>query len=144
MSATIATPPSPGRLVPNNDARGRPSASPTGEDEPPPGVARLPTLRADDGRSIVIGQMPIQRSDNIAEFWLSGFNAVASASGEVLTFASDTPVPFDSIEIEALRQPGGGAIDISLDGAVKSSADLGGTAVEPVVLRLRPDRKSVV
>src|ERR1700722_9715394 len=81
----------------------------------------------------------IQRSDNIGEFWLSGFNAVASASGEALTFTSDTPVPFDSIEIEALRQPGGGAIDISLDGAVKSSADLGGTAVEPVVLRLRPD-----
>jgi lysophospholipase L1-like esterase len=81
----------------------------------------------------------IQRSDNIAEFWLSGFNAVATASGEALTFASDTPVPFDSIEIEALRQPGGGSIDISLDGAVKSSADLGGTAVEPVVLRLRPD-----
>jgi lysophospholipase L1-like esterase len=81
----------------------------------------------------------IQRSDNIAEFWLSGFNAVATASGEVLTFASDTPVPFDSIEIEALRQPGGGSIDISLDGVVKSSADLNGTAVEPVVLRLRPD-----
>jgi lysophospholipase L1-like esterase len=81
----------------------------------------------------------IQRSDNIAEFWLSGFNAVATTSGEALTFASDTPVPFDSIEIEALRQPGGGAIDISLDGAVKSSADLNGTAVEPVVLRLRPD-----
>ena len=81
----------------------------------------------------------IQRSDNIAEFWLSGFNAVASASGEVLTFASDTPVPFDSIEIEALRQPGGGSVDISLDGAVKSSADLNGASVEPVVLRLRPD-----
>jgi lysophospholipase L1-like esterase len=59
----------------------------------------------------------IQRSDNIAEFWLSGFNAVATASGEALTFASDTPVPFDSIEIEALRQPGGGTIDISPDGA---------------------------
>jgi lysophospholipase L1-like esterase len=81
----------------------------------------------------------IQRSDNIAEFWLSGFNAVATASGEALTFASDTPVPFDSIEIEALRQPGGGAIDISLDGVVKSSAELSGTSVEPVVLRLRPD-----
>ena len=81
----------------------------------------------------------IQRSDNIAEFWLSGFNAVATASGEVLTFASDSPGPFNSIKIEALRQPGGGSIDISLDGAVKSSADLNGTSVEPVVLRLRPD-----
>jgi lysophospholipase L1-like esterase len=81
----------------------------------------------------------IQRSDNVAEFWLSGFNAVASASGETLTFSSDTPVPFDEIEIEALRQPGGGSIDISIDGTVKSSADLGGQAVEPVVLRLKPD-----
>jgi lysophospholipase L1-like esterase len=81
----------------------------------------------------------IQRSDNVGEFWLSGFNAVTSAAGEVLTFASETPVPFDEIEIEALRQPGGGSIDISLDGAVKSSADLNGQAVEPVVLRLRPD-----
>jgi lysophospholipase L1-like esterase len=81
----------------------------------------------------------IQRSDNVAEFWLSGFNAVASTSGETLSFTSDNPVPFDSIEIEALRQPGGGAIDISLDGEVKSSADLKGDAAEPVVLRLRPD-----
>ncbi len=84
----------------------------------------------------------IQRSDDVAQFWLGGFNAVASVSGEVLTFASDSPVPFDSIEIEALRQPGGGSIDISLDGAVKSSADLGGRSVEPVVLRLRPDGAS--
>lgn len=81
----------------------------------------------------------IQRSDNVGEFWMSGFNAVASAAGEVLTFTSDTPVPFDQIEIEALRQPGGGAIDISLDGTVKNSTDLNGQAVEPVVLRLRPD-----
>jgi lysophospholipase L1-like esterase len=81
----------------------------------------------------------IQHSDNVPEFWLSGFNAVASAAGESLTFTSDTLVPFDSIEIEALRQPGGGAIDISLDGAVKSSADLSGNSTEPVVLRLRPD-----
>jgi lysophospholipase L1-like esterase len=81
----------------------------------------------------------IQHSDNVPEFWLSGFNAVASAAGETLTFTSDTPVPFDSIEIEALRQPGGGTIDISLDGAVKSSADLRGNSAEPVVLRLRPD-----
>ena len=81
----------------------------------------------------------IQRSDNVAEFWMSGFNAVASASGEVLSFTSETPVPFDEIEIEALRQPGGGSIDISIDGTVKSSADLNGQAVEPVVLRLKPD-----
>jgi lysophospholipase L1-like esterase len=81
----------------------------------------------------------IQHSDNVAEFWLSGFNAVATASGEVLSFASEAPVPFDEIEIEALRQPGGGSVDISIDGTVKSSADLSGKSVEPVVLRLKPD-----
>jgi lysophospholipase L1-like esterase len=81
----------------------------------------------------------IQRSDNIAEFWLSGFNAVATAANETLTFSADNPVPFDEIEIEALRQPGGGAIDIALDGTVKSSAELNAKSVEPVVLRLRPD-----
>jgi hypothetical protein len=84
----------------------------------------------------------IQHSDNVAEFWMSGFNAVASASGEVLSFTSETPVPFDEIEIEALRQPGGGSIDISVDGTVKSSADLNGQSVEPVVLRLKPDGAS--
>lgn len=80
----------------------------------------------------------IQHSDNISEFWLSGFNAIASAPGETLTFTSDNPVPFDSIEIEAMRQPGGGAVDISLDGIVKNSVDLDGKA-EPLVVRLRPD-----
>jgi len=81
----------------------------------------------------------IQRSESVGEFWLSGFNAVATKAGEVLTFASDNPVPFDEIEIEALRQPNGGGIDISLDGMVKSSADLNGKSTQPVVLRLKPD-----
>lgn len=81
----------------------------------------------------------IQRSEAVGEFWLSGFNAVTSKAGEVLTFASDNAVPFDEIEIEALRQPNGGEIDISLDGTVKSSADLNGKSTQPVVLRLKPD-----
>jgi len=81
----------------------------------------------------------IQRSESVGEFWLSGFNAVTGKAGEVLTFASDNPVPFDEIEIEALRQPNGGEIEISLDGTVKSSADLNGSSTQPVVLRLKPD-----
>jgi lysophospholipase L1-like esterase len=81
----------------------------------------------------------IQKSDNIAEFWLSGFNAVTSAAGETLTFASETPVSFDSIEIETLRQPGGGSIDIIIDGSVKTTYDLDAKKAEPVVLRFKPD-----
>ena len=81
----------------------------------------------------------IQHSDNPAEFWLSGFNAVATARGEVLTFTSESALVFDSVEIEALRQPDGGAIDIVMDGAVKGSYDLNGKTAEPLVLRLSPD-----
>jgi lysophospholipase L1-like esterase len=84
----------------------------------------------------------IQKSDNIAEFWLSGFNAVTSAAGEALTFTSDAPVSFDSIEIETLRQPGGGSIDISIDGSVKSTFDLDAKKAEPIVLRFKPDGTS--
>jgi lysophospholipase L1-like esterase len=80
----------------------------------------------------------IQKSENVGEFWLSGFNAVATAPGEALAFAADVPMTFDSIEIEAVRRPGGGSIDISLDGAVKSSYDLDAEKVQPVVLRLLP------
>src|SRR5262249_4345061 len=80
----------------------------------------------------------IQKSDQIGEFWLSGFNAVAAAAGEVLTFAANSPMTFDSIEIEAVRRPGAGTIDISLDGVVKSSYDLNADRVQPVVLRLLP------
>jgi lysophospholipase L1-like esterase len=80
----------------------------------------------------------IQKSDDVGVFWLSGFNAVASLPGEALTFAANAPMTFDSIEIEAVRQPGGGAIDIITDGAVKSSYDLNAEKVEPVVLRLSP------
>jgi lysophospholipase L1-like esterase len=81
----------------------------------------------------------LQKSDNVSQFWLSGFNAITSAAGETLTFTSDNASVFDSIEIEALRQPGGGTIEISLDGNVKSSFDLDAPTVAPLVLRLTPE-----
>jgi lysophospholipase L1-like esterase len=81
----------------------------------------------------------LQRSEDVGEFWMSGFNTVASAAGETLSFASEQPVTFDIIEIEAIRRPGGGAFDIKLDGATEGSFDLAGDKVEPVVIRLVPD-----
>lgn len=82
----------------------------------------------------------LQRSEDIGEFWMSGFNAVATAASETLTFSAERPETFDVIEIEAIRRPGGGGIDIRLDGALEGSFDLAGTKVEPVVIRLVPDR----
>jgi lysophospholipase L1-like esterase len=75
-----------------------------------------------------------------SEFWLSGYNATATAPGETMSFASDRPVNFEMIEIEVLRQPGGGKIDIKLDGHVETSYDLASSKPEPVVIRLLPTR----
>ena len=83
----------------------------------------------------------LQTTDAIAsEFWLSGYNAIATAPGATMTFASDRPVSFETIEIEALRQPGGGKIDVKLDGVVETSYDLASPKTEPVVIRLLPTR----
>lgn len=73
-------------------------------------------------------------------FLLSGFNALANAPGETMTFTAEAPIAFDRIEIEALREPGGGAIDIRLDGVLESQFALGAAKSEPVVIRLVPER----
>ena len=83
----------------------------------------------------------LQKVDaDASEFWLSGYNAIATAPGETMTFASDRPVGFEMIEIEVLRQPGGGKIDIKLDGHVETSYDLAAPKPERVVIRLLPTR----
>ncbi len=81
----------------------------------------------------------LQRSEETAEFWMSGFNTVASKEGETLSFTSEKPEIFDVIEIEAIRRPGGGTFEIKLDGKVEGSFDLAGTKLEPIVIRLVPD-----
>src|SRR5271165_3672479 len=83
----------------------------------------------------------LQRPDAVpAQFWLSGYDAIATAPGETLTFASPQPQTFDMIEIEALRQPEGGKIDVKLDGVVETRYDLDARDTEPVVIRLLPIR----
>ena len=59
--------------------------------------------------------------------------AVASAAGETMTFASEQPLTFDEIEIEAVGQPGGGAIDIKLDGSVAAHYDLAASRMKQVL-----------
>lgn len=82
----------------------------------------------------------LQRSEEVGEFWMSGFNTVASKEGETLSFVSEKPETFDVIEIEAIRRPGGGTFEIKLDGKVEGSFDLAGHKVEPIVIRLVPDQ----
>jgi lysophospholipase L1-like esterase len=82
----------------------------------------------------------LQRSEEVGEFWMSGFNTVASKQGETLSFVSEKPEIFDVIEIEAIRRPGGGTFEIKLDGKVEGSFDLAGQKVEPIVIRLVPDQ----
>jgi lysophospholipase L1-like esterase len=57
-----------------------------------------------------------------------------------MSFASEKPQLFDTIEIEVVRQPSGGSIDVKLDGVVETSYDLSAAKVEPVVIRLVPAR----
>jgi lysophospholipase L1-like esterase len=83
----------------------------------------------------------LQRPDaRVGEFWLSGYDAIATAAGETMSFASEQPITFDTIEIEVIGQPGGGAIDIRLDGNVATHYDLAASRIEPVVIRLLPVR----
>jgi lysophospholipase L1-like esterase len=82
----------------------------------------------------------LQRSEEVGEFWMSGFNTVASREGETLSFTSEKAETFDVIEIEAIRRPGGGSFEIKLDGKVEGSFDLAGQKVEPIVIRLVPDQ----
>jgi lysophospholipase L1-like esterase len=82
----------------------------------------------------------LQRSAENSKFWLSGFNAIAKDEGETISFKSDTPFSFDRIEIQALRQPKGGTIEIRIDGALQSVVPLEGSVREPVVIQMVPER----
>jgi hypothetical protein len=84
----------------------------------------------------------LQQSVDVAKFWLSGFNAIAKEEGESISFRSETPFNFDRIEIQALRQPKGGTIEIRLDGVFQSEVSLAGEAREPVVIQLLPERSA--
>ena len=82
----------------------------------------------------------LQRPDaHVGEFWLSGYDAVASAAGETMSFASEQPLTYDMIEIEAISQPGGGSIDIKLDDNPATHYDLAAARFEPMVIRLLPE-----
>jgi lysophospholipase L1-like esterase len=69
------------------------------------------------------------------EFWLSGHNAVATAANETIKYTSEQPLLFTSIEIEAIRQPGAGSIEVKLDNLTDVHYDLNGKNLERVLIR---------
>jgi lysophospholipase L1-like esterase len=57
-----------------------------------------------------------------------------------MSFASEQGVPFETIEIEAVREPGAGEIEVLLDGHLEKQIDLAADRVESFVFRLRAQR----
>jgi hypothetical protein len=81
----------------------------------------------------------LQRPDATnSAFWLSGYNAITSTPNETLSFTSPQPELFEVIEIEVLRQPKGGRINVQLDGVAETTYDLASDMPEPVVIRRLP------
>lgn len=85
----------------------------------------------------------LQQSAENSKFWLSGFNAIAKEEGETIGFKSETAFSFDRIEIQALRQPKGGTIEIRIDGVLQTEVSLAGDVREPIVIRMVPERAAV-
>lgn len=70
-------------------------------------------------------------------FWLSGYNSLAYEPGEVMTFTSDRAINCDLIEIETFQQPGGGSIEVSVNGKVVRQEILSSDdALVPRVIRI--------
>lgn len=80
----------------------------------------------------------IQRPDALTNsFWLSGYNSLANEPEEVMTFSSERPIEADVIEIETMKLPGGGSIEVSVDGKVVRQEDLSSDgALVPRVLKV--------
>jgi GDSL-like Lipase/Acylhydrolase family len=85
----------------------------------------------------------IQKSEDVSQFWLSGFNAISANVGDTITYTAEAPISFDSIELNVDRRPQAGTLEVRLDGVLAGSFDLNGITFEPVVFRLRPQHGEV-
>jgi hypothetical protein len=76
------------------------------------------------------------RGAKSSEFRFSGYDAVATESGETIKIEPHEPLEFDSIEIEALAQPGGGAIEVQVNGQVESHRDLQARVAQIALIKI--------
>ena len=82
----------------------------------------------------------LQKTSDVDQFYLSGFNASVSGSGESLAFAATQPAPFDMIEVEAVFGPGRGGVSIAIDDLPPVVRALEGPQTEKRVFRVTPSK----
>ena len=80
----------------------------------------------------------LQKTSDTDQFYLSGFNASVSGSGESLAFVASQPTPFDMIEVEAVFGPGRGGVSIAIDDLPPVVHALDGARTEKRVFRVTP------
>ena len=81
----------------------------------------------------------LQTSGDASRFYLSGFDAETSRSGERLVFTSLQPIPYNVIEIEFVASPASGSVDISLDDLPPIHRSVVSSKRERIVERLLPE-----
>ena len=82
----------------------------------------------------------LQKTSDADQFYLSGFNASVTGSGESLAFAATQPAPFDMIEVEAVFGPGRGGVSIAIDDLPPVVRGLEGARTEKRVFRVTPSQ----
>ena len=123
------------RLLQQRYGRGGTGYMPAGL---PPGF-RSSTLKVEPSQGWTYASL--QKHDaQPSQFWLSGYDAIATAANSTIKYTSkdipEQPLSFEAIVVEALRQPGGGAIDIEVDGKVEGQVDLAGHSEEPITIEI--------
>jgi lysophospholipase L1-like esterase len=78
------------------------------------------------------------RDANPSDFSFAGYNVVAVEPGRSIKIRPYHELDFDSIEIEAMAQPGAGAIDVKVNGQVQSHRNLRASVEEPVLIKITP------
>ena len=76
----------------------------------------------------------LQKSDENHRFYLSGFNAVARHAGASLSLKARGGLPYDSVQVAFLKQPGGGRAEVLVDGQSSGDISLDGPADQRVTL----------
>jgi hypothetical protein len=123
------------RLLQERYGRGGTGYMPAGR---PPGF-RSSTLDVEPSQGWTYASLQTHHA-RPSEFWLSGYDAIATAANSTIKYTSkytsERLLPFEAIVVETMRQPGGGAIDIEVDGTVVSHVDLAGDSEEPITIEI--------
>jgi len=80
----------------------------------------------------------LQKSEAGADFYLSGFTAQATHSGETITASARQSMPYDLIEIEVSTGPKAGAIRVGLDTLEPFEKSLETSSPDHIVYRFMP------